>query len=211
MDRQAGAKFSYLKWIVLAAVVIVAVSLFRMVLVRPSFDPDKIARAERRMWQSYYSGKGTELGLELIALFRNQYGLTLFEARKIGELFALSAMRFQSARGNYERVVLPDLTEAYRLIKQVSGRSFDPEAAARAELSWWIARRTPGQDSAKQVGEKIAELYALLYARDHPAFHAAGVLRAEAAALRDSGGANADWARVEDLLRKSYRELQKAI
>lgn len=208
MHQQHKGRAPFLKWSVLAVVVILAIICFRIVFGRPSFDADKVARAETRMWQAYYSGDKTQLGLQLIALLRNQHGLSLLEAKEIGELLASSAMKFSSAGGDYERIVLPDLARAYRLIKQATGASFDPDKVAQAELVWWVARRTKGQDSAEQVGEKIAELYAVLYGSASPAFRQAGLLRAQAACVRDSGQESVDWAHVEDLLRKSYRELK---
>jgi hypothetical protein len=60
------------------------------------------------------------------------------------------------------------------------------------------------------VGEKIAKLYGLLYGKDFKEFEKAGLLRAQAAELRDVGGKDANWEKVEDLLKKSYRELKKA-
>lgn len=42
-------------------------------------------------------------------------------------------------------------------------------------------------------------------------FKNAGILRAQAAALRDSGGKNADWEKIEELLKESYIELEKGI
>jgi hypothetical protein len=39
---------------------------------------------------------------------------------------------------------------------------FDPRAVARAELAWWVARRTPGQDSPERIGRLMAEAYARL-------------------------------------------------
>jgi hypothetical protein len=107
--------------------------------------------------------------------------------------------------------VLDDLTEAYSMIRRASGGSFNPKEVAKAELAWWIARRTPGQNSPEQVGKKISELYALLYGHNDPAFLKAGVLRAQAAKLRDMEGKDTDWQKVEDLLRKSYQELGKVI
>jgi len=197
--------------VILAAVISLVVWSLRVTFARPLFNADKVAQMEAQMWQAYYSGDKTKLGLLLIALLRNQYGLSLLEAKDIGELFARSAMSFRSARGDYETVALPDLTKAYGLIKQDTGATFDPDKAARAELSWWVARRTQGHNSVEEVGKKIAELYAVLYGRACPEFVSAGLLRAQAAALRDSGGSDADWKEVESLLRKSYRELDKGI
>jgi hypothetical protein len=208
MDQQCKGKCRLLLWPILAMVIVLAVVCFRIMVGRPGFDADKVAQAETRMWQAYYSEDKTQLGFQLIALLRNQHGLSLLEAKEIGELLARSAMKFRLAKGDYESVALPDLAKAYSLIKLATGAPFDPDKVARAELAWWVARRTPGQNSTEQVGKRIAELYALLYDRDHPAFEKAGLLRAQAAKMRDSGGKNADWVRVEALLRKSYRELK---
>ena len=199
------------KWIILVAVGLIVVMSWRFIFDRPSFNPDEVAQAETHMWQDYYSGDKTQLGLDLVSLLRKQHGMSLFEAKKIGKLLASSAMQFRSASGSYERIALPDLTEAYRLIKRSSGGAFDPADAARAELAWWVARRTPGQDSAEQVGMKIAELYAVIYDDEPATFREAGMLRAEAAALRDLGAKNADWERIEGLLRKSYHAIEKAL
>ncbi len=173
------------------------------------FNPEKLAQMETQMWQAYYSGNKTELGLLLISILRSQYGLSLLEAKNIGELLASSAMKFRAAESDYETVALPDLTKAYSRIKKNTDASFDPEKAARAELAWWVARRTPGQNSAEQVGEKITELYVILYGHTSPAFVNAGQLRAKAAELRDSGKENPDWHQIEKILRQSYREISK--
>lgn len=211
MDHQRERSYAFLKWSTFVVVILLFLLGFRIIFGRPSFDADKVARAETRLWQAYYSGDKTQLGLQLIALLRNQYGLSFLEAKEIGELLASSAMKFRSANGDYESIALPDLSKAYGLIKQATGASFDPDKVARAELAWWVARRTQGQNSAEQVGKRIAELYALLYGNDCPAFEKAGLLRAQAAEVRDSGGQDVDWGHVEDMLRKSYRELKDGI
>lgn len=196
-----------------AAVVfmLAAIAGWRLTVYRPAFDADKVGGAEARMWQAYYTGNKAEIALELISLLRNQHGLSLPEATAIANQLASAAMKFHSARENYEQVALGDLTEAYRLIGQASGASFHPEEVARAELAWWVARRIPGQNSAEQVGEKIAGLYGLFFGKDPAAFRTAGLRRAQAARLRDSGGKDADWPRIEDLLKESYRELNRAL
>jgi len=195
------------KWPVLVVVAVSAVVLHRTVLDRPSFDAEKVAQAETKMWRAYYSGDRTQLGLQMISLLCSQHGISLPQAKRAGELLAQAAMGFRSTEGNHESVILGELTEAYRIIRQASGAPYDPQEVARAELAWWVARRTPGQGSDEQVGSRIAELYALLYGRSDPAFQQAGMLRARAARLRDSGGDQTDWHRVESLLTDSYRIL----
>ena len=56
-----------------------------------------------------------------------------------------------------------------------------------------------------------AQFYALLYGDTNPDIQRAGLLRAQAAALRDAGGANADWPKVEALLVDSYTSLHAGI
>lgn len=196
------------------AVIIVAMTAIGMIYLkcsRPAFDANKVAEAETDMWQAYYKGNRTQLGLLLISLLRTQYGLSFIEAKNTGEAFASSAMKFHAAKRNYEKIVLPDLTKAYTLIKKAKNAHFDPDAVARAELAWWVARRTKGENSPEQVGTKIGELYALIYGSNNPVFREAGLLRAQAAALRDSRGENANWQQIEKLLQKSYHKLERGI
>jgi hypothetical protein len=211
MGVNSGQKPRFLRWAALGIPIAIAFVVYRFVFAAPSYDAVKIAEAETKMWQAYYSGDQIQLGFHLVGLLRSQYGLSLLEAKAIGEALARAAIAFLSAKGNYEQVALPDLIQAYSLIQSETGASFDPEEVAKAELAWWIARRTPGEDSPEQVGEKIARQYILLYGLDEPSFHEAGLLRARAARLRDLGGATADWAQVENLLIESYTVLAEAL
>ena len=113
-------------------------------------------------------------------------------------------------RSGYE-TVLPDLERAYEIAKDWTGESFDPEAVAKAELGWWVARRIPGQDSSEQIGRLIAEEYALLYQVPVARVLEASTLRARAGALRDEGGEHADWPEVSRLLVQSFRLLHEAV
>jgi len=178
---------------------------------RVAFIPDEVAAAETRMWQAYYDLDLARLHRELVTLLRSQFGVSPEDAESIARSLGAAAMKFERSRGRYEQVVFPDLVAAYRKLRFVLKRDFDPKEAARAELAWWVARRTPGRDSPQQVGKRIAELYAVLYGGERPGFLEAGVLRAEAARLRDLGGVHCDWAGVERLLRRSYWVLAGAI
>ena len=177
----------------------------------PVLDPDRIATAETRMWQAYYAGDLSKLHSEMVALLRAQFRLAPADSERIARSLSVAATKFAISGGNYEQVVLPDLEVAYLQLRAVLKLSFDPREAARAELAWWVARRTPGLDDPQQIGKRIARLYAILYGRERPEFLEAGVLRAEASQLRDRRGMNCDWAEVERLLRRSYRVLANAV
>lgn len=172
---------------------------------------DAIAAAETRMWKAYYKRDAIALGLELAALLRSQFGLSYLQSIEVAKEMGSSAMKFQEGGGGDYSEALPELELAYGRLQALSGRSFDPREAARAELAWWVARRTPGDNSVEEVGGKIAELYAVLYGSSAPEFAEAGLLRAQAGRIRDLGGADCDWKEVEKLLRESYRVLMRKV
>jgi hypothetical protein len=175
------------------------------------FAPAEVARAEAAMWKAYYAGNREKLGLNLVLLLHDQYGLSFYRAKQIAAELGAAAMQFRATRADYEDIVLPKLEKAYRLIRRSTGARFDPQAAAKAELDWWVARRTPGRNSPEAVGREIAQLYAVLYGSAQSSFEQAGVLRAQAAALRDLEGESADWPQIESLLRQSYQILKHAL
>jgi hypothetical protein len=174
------------------------------------FDPDRTADLELGMWQAYYRKEKLRLFALLGTLLHEQNRYPWSKATVAGFHLARAAAVFGDARGDYERV-LPDLVRAYAIARDWTGSGFDPEQVARAELDWWVARRTPGRNAPSQVGALIAEEYARLYEVPREAVARAAALRAEAAALRDRGGAQADWNTITVLLHDSYRALRMAL
>ena len=181
---------------------------------RFEMDPGKVATAEARMWQAYYTNDHIALRQELTNLLRRQFGISVSEANDISGSLASAAMKFESAKSNYKLTVLPDLELAYSMLNNKLGISFDPKEVAGAELDWWAARRTPGRDSVEEVGRLIAHLYAVLFGEiceNQQAFERAGLLRAQAAHIRDEGGVLCNWSEVEQHLHESYQALQEGL
>ncbi|MBI3050605.1 MAG: hypothetical protein HYY76_20125 [Acidobacteria bacterium] len=174
------------------------------------FDPYRLADLELQMWQAYYAGENVRLFRLLVVSLREQYKFSW--VRATGEAFHLAraASTFADIEFDYE-AVLPDLEEAYTAIRDWTEAGFDPRAVARAELAWWVARRTPGQNRPEQVGALIANEYALLYEVPRAAVLGAGRLRAQAAALRDQQADAPDWDRIGGVLTESYVELHRAV
>ncbi|MBI4678628.1 MAG: hypothetical protein HY748_13705 [Elusimicrobia bacterium] len=176
-----------------------------------AFDASKAAASETRMWKAYYGGDGEALARELQQLVADQFRLSRDQAMQVAGPMAKSAVKFLNTREDYEAAVLPDLRAGYERLKALRGLPSDPEKAAAAELDWWVARRTPGQDSPEEVGRRITKLYAVIYGAEKPGFDKAGLLRAKAAHVRDRGGSGCDWGEVEKLLRESYDALSRAL
>lgn len=174
-------------------------------------DPVVLGQAETRMWKAYYGGNRTALASELVTILHEQFGLSLRTSGLVGRDLAKAAMTFAGRRGNYEAQTLPHLQEAYDRIHKATGGDWDPDKIARLELAWWAARRTPGENSPEQVGAIIAQQYAAIYGSTNEHVAQAGLLRAEAAHLRDQGIQPDGWPKVEKLLIDSYTSLVRGI
>jgi hypothetical protein len=174
------------------------------------FNPDRLANLELRMWQAYYAKENVRLFRLLVVTLREQYHYPWTTATAEAFHLARAAATFGNLRSDYE-VVLPDLQAAYTTARDWLNARFDPAAVARAELAWWVARRIPGQDSPEQVGDLIADEYAMLYETPRADVLESARLRAEAAALRDRQAAAPDWDRIAGMLTHSYASLHQAL
>ena len=158
------------------------------------------------MWQAYYAKERARLFGLLATMLHEQYRYSWATASVEAFHLARAAATFGDLHGGYD-VVLPDLEAAYSTAKSWMRAGFDPRQVARAELAWWIARRIPGQNSPEQIGDLMADQYALLYETDRRNVLNAARLRAEAAALRDADAHDPDWETIGRLLQQSYRDL----
>lgn len=179
---------------------------------RAPFDAVQIAQSETRMWQAYYTRDPLALHGELNLMLHNQFGLSRYRTWQVSSLLTLASLDFaQQPRPippSARQKLVGDLAKAYRGIRAATGLKFDPQAAAEAEMAWWIARRTPGENSVDQVGKKIEALYRILYGKTNAQIAEAGRLRAQPAHVRDE---TADWPEVERLLTASYQALLAGI
>lgn len=200
---------------VVLLVVLVALAAFAVVPPKGprsirEFDPPRIANLELRMWQAYYAKERVRLFGLLVMMLHEQYRYSWATAAREGFHLARAAATFADLKSNYE-VVLPDLEAAYGTVRSWLNAGFDPRAVAHAELAWWVARRIPGANRPQQVGELMADEYAMLYEAPRELVARAALLRAEAGALRDAEAAQPDWNEIEQLLHESYLELFTAL
>jgi hypothetical protein len=160
-----------LRWIA-AGVVLIAGLVIYWLGATPSgrtlrqFDPDRMADLELRMWQAYYAKERVRLFALSVTMLHEQNHYSWVAATRQGLHLARAAATVGDARANYESVLL-DLENADDIARDWLHAGFDPRAVARAELAWWVARRTPGQDSPERIGRLMAEVYARLYEVSH--------------------------------------------
>lgn len=181
------------------------------------FDPDEVARLEAAMWRSYYEQQRLTLFNQLAELLRTQYHMTPLRSNQVAYYGANAAFVFKQGRqrADYEKA-LPDLLKFYGAVRQLSDIPFDVDRAARLELEWWIIHRQRSQHVPGDLEKALADLQAEIYHVPVDRLMEHGRLRAEAMTIRDrkaeSGGVTeADWTRINELLRESWRSLAKAV
>jgi len=181
------------------------------------FDPDEVARLETAMWRSYYDQQRLRLFNELSELLRTQYHMPLIRSNEVAYYAANAAFVFKQGkeRVDYEKA-LPDLLKFYGEIRKLSDIAFDVDRAARLELEWWIIHRQRAQHVPSDLDKALAELQAEIYRVPVERLMEHGRLRAEAMTIRDTKAENggvteADWVRINELLKESWRSLAKAV
>jgi len=181
------------------------------------FDPDEVARLETAMWRSYYQKEHLKLFKQLSELLRTQYHMPLVRSNQVAYYAANAAFVFKEgkSRSDYEKA-LPDLKRSYGEIRKISDVPFDVDRVVQLELEWWIIHRQRAEHKPGDLDRALAELQAEIYRVPVEKLMEHGRLRAEAMTIRDTkaeqgGVTEADWAKIDELLRRSWRSLALAI
>ena len=181
------------------------------------FDPDEVARLETAMWRSYYEKQRVRLFNQMTELLRTQYHLTPVKSNVVAYYAANAAFVFKEGkqRSDYEQA-LPELIKFYNYVHNMSDIDFDVYKVSRLELEWWIIHRERAQHAPGDLDRALAELQAAIYNVPADRLMEHGRLRAAAMTIRDTkaaqgGVTEADWQRINDLLRQSWRSLAQAL
>lgn len=181
------------------------------------FDSDEVARLETAMWRSYYEKQRVRLFNEATELLRTQYHLTPVKSNVVAYYAANAAFVFKEGkqRSDYEKA-LPDLIKFYSALHNMSDIDFDVDKVSRLELEWWIIHRERENHAPGDLARALAELQAAIYNLPVERMMEHGRLRAEAMTIRDTkaehgGVTEADWAKINDLLRQSWSSLAQAV
>ena len=181
------------------------------------FDPDEVARLETAMWRSYYEKQQVRLFNQMTELLRTQYHMTPVKSNLVAYHAANAAFIFKAGkqRSDYEQA-LPELITFYNYLHNTSDIDFDVYKVAKLELEWWIIHRERGRHSPGDLDRALAELQAAIYNVPVDRVMEHGRLRAAAMTIRDTkqdqgGVTEEDWAKINELLRQSWRSLANAV
>jgi hypothetical protein len=177
-----------------------------------AFVPAEIGSIEAASWRHYYEKNYLALFGDLYRLSASQFHLSPWRSIRLAVDAAQAAYDFQGTHNRTEAARALPALRAYFAVLVPAKSGLDVDAAARAELDWWQARREGA--SVDDYGLRIAHVTTLLYGVDNPASREAGILRARAMQYRDERGAqiaDVDWRVIEKRLVASYEELKRAV
>jgi hypothetical protein len=181
------------------------------------FDPNEVARLETDMWRSYYAKERLKLFNQMAEMMRTQYGMPLATSNAVAFQAAKAAFVFKDGkkREDYEKA-LPNLVKFYQAIHNGADIDFDVQKAAKLELEWWIIHRQRNKYQPGDLDRALAELPAELYRVPVDRLLEHARLRQEAMTIRDKkaeegGVTEADWAKINELLRASWQSLWTAV
>src|SRR5882672_4481525 len=219
--QRGSRKKLIFKVFIIVAAVLAAWTIYDLYAPRTAhlreFDPDEVARLETAMWRSYYEKEQLRLFNQLTELLRTQYHMTLVRSNQVADYAANAAFVFKKGREpqDYEKA-LPDLIKFYAEIRKLSDIPFDVDRVGRLDLEWRIIHRQRTEHKPEDLEKALAELQAEIYRVPLERTMEHGRLRAEAMTIRDTkaeagGVSEADWARINELLKESWRSLVKAV
>lgn len=180
-----------------------------------SFDATLIASLEQQIWQAYYDRRLEAVEGPAISYLVNLFALSEQEAREIAPLFLKSMEVFgnisiDASDATHEEKALPSLEAYFEKLAKHMPTGFDPKEVAKAELSWWMARRRASTRDIETVGHLMAHALGLMFAMEPRLFERAAYFRACAGRYRDKckewGGVNnQDWEEVRNILESGYK------
>jgi hypothetical protein len=152
---------------------------------RTRFDPEVVGRQEARAWAAYYRRRWLLLFRLMLRLMRDQFGLSPPRALCAAGLATWAQVVFArrgAAGGHAERA----MRRFYALVREPTGRRYDPARAAALEVRWWVVHRERARAADRSaLARALAESYAVVHAAPVERMLPAAVARARAMDLSD--------------------------
>lgn len=178
------------------------------------FNPERVAQAEAAGWRAYYDHNWLKLFRLIAALCHEQFHIPF----PLSWLAAYTIARASAAwvAVNHDKAAILKLHERfYQIARRYSGLEFDPRQAAVLEERYWdVHRRLSGLPDKTEFVETMIELHSVLFglsreqARESAELRVAANNTVDRITSRTSSNPEADWARLEDELRRCYRSIQ---
>jgi hypothetical protein len=178
--------------------------------VEGAFDPDVLAHREAAVWRAEGAGEDFSVYFAMVLQMREQERYTWFRAAQAGFYSARALMTFDGVHSHYEQV-LPDLEDAATIERDWMITPMNPADVARAELNWWMSRRSRDFHTVDAVSSLMADAYGARYHMDADRLRAAATLRTQALLQWDESRSDPDWTSIERRLAEAYKALKNVL
>ena len=182
-----------------------------------TFDPVKVADAEKEAWVVYYQRRWFRLLRMLFRLVQSTFGLPFWRVPYTAYLLTRAQVAF-APKDNDVPLAEACMREFFDIVKRTHHEAFDPARAAQTEVNWWVVHRQFfGRSDNDAVVDAVAQAYAAAYGVDPASVREAAYYRAQAMVHSDQwvkAGLPANsplLAQEQEELRKSYAALRRAI
>jgi hypothetical protein len=181
------------------------------------FDPDEVARLEAAGWRAYYDRDWFKLASVMVRLCRTQFHIPWPLAVVAAVHVARGSIAWARPK-NDPRKVERHFRRFYRIARRYSGLRFVPTRAAELEVRYWIEhRRLVGIDDKTPFIEAMTDLHSHLFdipqerARESAEWRVRANNTVDEITSGRSTDPEADWAKLEDELRRCYRSVQREL
>lgn len=180
-----------------------------------TFNPEAIARAEAHGWRAYYDRNWPRLLSLIVSMSEAQFGIPFPHSWRAAYYIVRASVAWRPVDHDIEQVQA-FLRRYYELAARFASARFNPARAAQLETAYWDVHRRlsiAGQADKTEFIEVMADLHAELFgvtaaqARESAEWRVMANNVVDTITTRISTDPEADWARLEEYLRRCYRSL----
>jgi hypothetical protein len=181
------------------------------------FDADQVAHFETVGWRANYARNWLYMLYLVVRLLQAQFHMNLWDSLRGAYYITRASIAWVPIDHDLD-LVRAYLVKFYTVARQSSGMRYHPVQVADLELKYWVVHREwSGKADKTALVQSLAELHAGIFGSSVEAMRPSAENRAAAATTVDlitskqSKDIEADYRRIEEYLRKAYRQINEAI
>ncbi|MGQ0604721.1 MAG: hypothetical protein ACT4QE_23830 [Anaerolineales bacterium] len=184
-----------------------------------TFDPDRVAYAEAHGWRAYYDHNWLRMLQLVVAINEAQFGLRFPQSWQAAYFIVRASAAWAPLNHDLDKV-RAYLRKYYTLVRGHVALTFDPQRAAEAELVYWDVHRRLSiakQADKSEFVEAMVRLHSEIFgitpeqARESAEQRVLANNVVDTITSKTATDPEADWARLEDYLRRCYRSIAQEL
>lgn len=184
-----------------------------------TFNPNAVAQAEAAGWRAYYDRDWLKLLQLIVQMSEAQFGIPFPYSWRAAYYIVRASIAWRPIDHDLESVQ-GFLRRYYELAVRFAGVRFNPVRAAGLEVAYWDVHRRlsmAGQADKTEFIEVMTNLHAELFglraeqARESAEWRVMANNVVDTITAKISTDPEADWARLEEYLRRCYHSLAREV